>query len=60
MKFFSLLETEIPKINEDQLQKSVPDLKDNIPSGTVFKVLILNSLREIRVELSNHKMISNK
>lgn len=47
MKFFNLLKTEIPKFNEDKLQKSVPDIKDNIPSGTVIKVLILNSLREI-------------
>ena len=47
MKFFNLLKTETPKLNEDKLQKSAPDIKDNIPSGTVIKVLILNSLREI-------------
>ena len=51
MSFLNLSEAEILKLNIDKLQKCVLDIKNNIPPGLTIKDLILNSFKEIKVDI---------
>ena len=44
-------EAEILKLNKDKLQKSVLDIKNNIPPGLTIKDLILNFFKEIKADI---------
>ena len=51
MGFLNLSEAKILKLNKDELQKCVLDIKNNIPPGLTIKDLILNSFKEIKADI---------
>ena len=51
MDFLNLSEAKILKINKDKLQKSVSEIKNNIPPSWTLKDLTLNSFQEIKANI---------